>query len=201
MTTTEPATAEDSPAKRPRAWVPWLGLVARVGLGLVFIYAGAIKVGEPKEAGLAVQAYRLFPPDLARTIGYALPTIEIILGVLLVIGLFTRIAAAAIGALLVAFIIGVVSVWVRGYNIDCGCFGGGGDVTAGGRNMRYATEVVRDGVMLAVAAFLVVRPKTALSLDGWISPHLHHRHEPQVDTDSDLGTDIDTASEPNREDA
>ena len=24
-------------------------------------------------------------------------------------------------------ILGIASVWIRGYNIDCGCFGGGGD--------------------------------------------------------------------------
>ena len=161
----------------PRLWVPWLGLVLRIVLGGVFVYAGSLKVTHPKEAGLAVQAYRLFPPEFARVVGYALPTIEICLGILLILGLFTRVAAALTGVLLVAFIIGVASVWARGYNIDCGCFGGGGDVTGAGRNARYAKEVVRDGVLALVAAWLVYRPRTALSTDGWLSPHLHHRHQ------------------------
>jgi uncharacterized membrane protein YphA (DoxX/SURF4 family) len=174
-----------------RTWVGWLGLVLRIVLGAVFVYAGSLKVTHPKEAGLAVQAYRLFPPELARTIGYALPTIEICLGLLLIVGLFTRVAAALTGVLLVAFIIGVISVWVRGYNIDCGCFGGGGDVTGAGRNARYAKEVVRDGVLALVAAWLVYRPRTALSLDGWLSPHLHHRHHHTDTPDADAELDHD----------
>lgn len=178
------ATAPRAATALGRA-VPWAGLVARLVLGGLFVYAGALKVTVPKEAGLAVQAYRLFPPDIARTIGYALPTIEIILGLLLIVGLFTRLAAAAVGLLLVAFVIGIVSVWVRGYNIDCGCFGGGGDVTASGRNLRYATEIVRDGLMIALAAFLVWRPRTPLSLDRFLYP------DPVASGDA-AGTDTDT---------
>jgi uncharacterized membrane protein YphA (DoxX/SURF4 family) len=151
-------------------WVPWAGLVARLVLGGVFIYAGALKVGDARSAGAAIQAYRLLPSDVARTIGYALPAIEIALGVLLVIGLFTRIAAALIGVLLVAFMIGVASVWIRGYSIDCGCFGGGGDVSADGKNWRYTVELIRDTGMLLLAGFLVWRPRTALSIDALMTP-------------------------------
>ena len=168
MSMTESAGVRSRVARA--VWLPWAGLVARLLLGGLFVYAGQLKVFDPKEAGLAVQAYRLFPADVARTIGYALPTVEIILGVLLILGLFTRFAAACIGALLVAFMVGIVSVWARGYNIDCGCFGGGGDVTSAGRNLRYATEIARDTGMLLLAAFLVWRPRTPYSLDRWLYP-------------------------------
>jgi uncharacterized membrane protein YphA (DoxX/SURF4 family) len=169
------STSTGAGSATTRLWVPWAGLVARLVLGGVFLYAGLLKVGNPKDAGAAVQAYRLLPPDLARTIGYALPTIEIGLALLLIVGLFTRYAAAAIGVLLVAFIVGIVSVWVRGYNIDCGCFGSGGDVTGGDRHWRYATEIVRDLGMLALAVFLVYRPRTRWALDSLL------HHEPRVD--------------------
>ena len=173
------------PTSRFGRALPWAGLAGRLVLGALFVYAGALKVTEPKDAALAVQAYRLFPVDLARVIGYALPTIEIVLGLLLIVGLFTRWAAAATGALLVAFVIGIVSVWVRGYNIDCGCFGSGGDVTAGGRNARYATEIARDGLMLGIAVLLVWRPRTPFSLDRYLEPV----------------TATDPVTEPDREDA
>ena len=61
-----------------------------------------------------------------------LPFVEIALGVLLLIlGLATRLAAVVSAALLVVFIAGIASAWTRGLRIDCGCFGGGGDLAAG----------------------------------------------------------------------
>lgn len=167
-------------ATRRRAWSAWLGLVFRLVVGGVMLVAGGLKVGDPEQAGAAVQAYRLLPPDLARVVGYALPTLEVVLGLLLVVGLFTRVAAAVSGALLVAFVVGIVSVWVRGYSIDCGCFGGGGDVSPEGLDRRYATEIVRDVALIGMSAFLVLVRRTALSVDGWLSPHLHHRHDAVV---------------------
>ena len=66
---------------------------------------------------------------------------------------------------MVAFIIGIASVWIRGYSIDCGCFGGGGDVTPEGRTWRYASEILRDLLFAGMAAWLTVRPRTLWSLD------------------------------------
>ena len=54
------------------------------------IWAGAAKVGKPLTSERAVQAYEIFPMDLAGWIGLALPFVEVVLGVLLVLGLFTR---------------------------------------------------------------------------------------------------------------
>lgn len=154
---------------RRRPLLAWAGLFARLIVGGVMFVAGALKVGDPQAAGAAVQAYRLMPPDLARTIGYALPALEILLGLLLIVGLFTRIAAIVSGLLLIAFMVGIVSVWVRGYSIDCGCFGGGGDVSAEGRAGRYTTELIRDAALVAMSALLVLHPRTVLSADAWLS--------------------------------
>lgn len=187
------ATDEHAPTRPVRRWVPWAGLVARLVLGVVFLYAGALKLFDPDASAKAVQAYRLLDPELARLVGYALPTFEVALALLLIAGLFTRVAAILSGLLLVAFMIGVISVWVRGYNIDCGCFGGGGDVTGDDRDVRYATEIARDLGLLILAGFLAYRPRTAFSLDGWMSPHLHHRHSGP--SPADLAED-----DPDRED-
>ena len=67
--------------------------------------------------------------------------------------------------LMVAFIVGIASVWIRGYSIDCGCFGGGGDTSPEGRDLRYATEILRDLLFAGMAVWLVAWPVTKLSLD------------------------------------
>ena len=118
--TTQPSTGPRARARRRRA--RWPGSSS----AWCSIYAGATKVGHPLTAQRAVQAYEIFPDGLANTIGLALPFLEIILGVLLVLGLFTRPAAIASTLLMVAFIIGISQAWARGLTIDCGCFGGGG---------------------------------------------------------------------------
>jgi uncharacterized membrane protein YphA (DoxX/SURF4 family) len=57
--------------------------------------------------------------------GIFLPFFELAVGILLVLGASTRIAAFVSGLLMFAFIIGISQAWARGLSIDCGCFGGG----------------------------------------------------------------------------
>jgi uncharacterized membrane protein YphA (DoxX/SURF4 family) len=146
---------------------PWLGLLLRLTLAGVWIVAGASKVGDLAGSGRAVAAYRLMPVDAARIVGAALPFMELALGVLLLIGLATRLAASVSAGLLTVYIVGIASAWARGLSIDCGCFGGGGELAAGQRP-NYAPDIARDVALLAAAAFLVVWPRTRVALDGWL---------------------------------
>jgi len=141
----------------------FIGLLARLILGVVLIVAGALKVTSPAVSARAVNAFQILPYDVARYVGYALPVVEILVGVLLVTGLFTRLSAAVGGLLMLAFLVGIISAWVRGLNIDCGCFGGGGSIAAS--QTQYLADVLRDTGLAACAAWLVVRPRTAYSLD------------------------------------
>ena len=61
-------------------------------------------------------------------------------------------------------IIGIAQVWARGYAIDCGCFGGGGDVDPEGRHVRYTVEILRDFLFMALAVRLARNPSTPFSL-------------------------------------
>lgn len=85
------------------------------------------------------------------------------LGILLLIGVATRAVAAASAVLLVVFIAAVASAAARGLSIDCGCFGGGGDVAPG--QTAYGIEIVRDVGLLLLAVWLVWQPRSRLTLD------------------------------------
>ncbi len=143
----------------------WLGLAVRLGLAAVWLYAGATKVGDLAASGRAVHAYQVLPYDVAVVVGAALPFVELALGVLLLLGLATRLAAGFSAALLLVFIAGIVSAWARGLAIDCGCFGSGGELPAG-ETPSYLPEILRDLGFLALAGFLLIWPRTAVSLDG-----------------------------------
>jgi uncharacterized membrane protein YphA (DoxX/SURF4 family) len=140
-----------------------IGLLARLIVGVVLIWAGAAKVTSPALSARAVRAFQILPYDFAGYVGYALPVVEILVGLLLVIGLFTRLSATVGGLLMVAFIIGIASAWARGLTIDCGCFGGGGTIAAA--QTQYPRDILRDVGVAACAAWLVARPRTAYSLD------------------------------------
>ncbi|MEZ5115639.1 MAG: DoxX family membrane protein [Candidatus Nanopelagicales bacterium] len=145
---------------------PWVGTVFRAVLAAILLYAGTVKLFEPGGARDAIVAYRIFPGDWPTLLGWALPVAEVLLGLLLLVGLFVRWAAAATFVLMVAFVAGIASVWARGYNIDCGCFGSGGDITDEGKAWRYTSEILRDLLFAGMAAWLVAWPRTRLALEA-----------------------------------
>lgn len=148
----------------------WASTVVRVVLGLVMMYAGVAKLVDPSQALRAVQAYRILPASLDDIVAVGLPLLEIAVGVLLLLGLGTRLAAAIAGGLMVVFIAGVASAWIRGFSIDCGCFGGGGDVPTSNLTFRYGSEILRDAGLLALATWLMRFPMSRLAADRLVDP-------------------------------
>lgn len=140
-----------------------VGLLARLVLGIALLVAGGLKVGNPRGSARAVQAYEVLPFQVAEYVGYALPIIEIIIGLLLVLGLFTRVNALLGAILMAVFVVGIAQAWARGLTIDCGCFGGGGDVAA--NETKYGQEIARDLLFALCGIWLVVRSRSAISLD------------------------------------
>jgi uncharacterized membrane protein YphA (DoxX/SURF4 family) len=147
---------------------PWLSLVARLVLGGVMVVAGALKVTDPETATQAVRAYELLPSALDAPVGLILPFLEIAIGLLLIVGFGVRWAAFAAGVFMVVFIAAVSSAWARGLAIDCGCFGGGGQVAPG--QTKYLQEILRDVGLLVLAGWLWVTPQSRFALES--DPHV-----------------------------
>lgn len=140
----------------------------RLLLAGVWLYAGGAKVSDLDGSVRAVKAYRLLPAGAAEWLAAGLPFVELGLAGLLLAGFATRLAAAASALLLVAFLAGIASAWTRGLRIDCGCFGSGGELT-GGADPGYPLDLLRDGLFLAAAVFLLARPVTRWSVDRWLA--------------------------------
>lgn len=140
-----------------------VGLLARLALAAVFLVSGAIKAMDARETLVAVRAYQLVPESLVGLVAAVMPYLELALGLLLLVGLATRLAAVLSAVVLVIFIAAVVSAAARGLLIDCGCFGGGGEVAPG--QTAYTAEILRDAGLLVLAVYLAIRPDTPLSID------------------------------------
>lgn len=150
-----------------------IGTLARLGLAAVWLVSGAIKAADPDQTYIAVRAYDVLPTDVVSVVATVLPWLELALGVLLLAGLGTRAVAALSALVLVVFVAGVVQAWARGLSIDCGCFGGGGQVAPDAT--AYGTEVLRDVGFLLLAGWLIVRPRTLFALDGRLESRPHAR--------------------------
>jgi uncharacterized membrane protein YphA (DoxX/SURF4 family) len=149
-----------------RAAQPWATLVVRLGLAFVWLSYGYHKALNPDATVVAVRAYRILPEALVRPFAYALPFVEIVLGLLILVGFAIRFSGIISSLLIVMFMIGIISVWARGYTISCGCNGGGGDATTS----DYPLELLRDAGYLVMSLWLVVFPRSRLAFDPFAPP-------------------------------
>ncbi len=151
-----------------KKYQPFITLLCRILLGGVLLVAGGLKAFKPSESASAVAAYKILPTNLAHLMGYALPWLEIALGILLIIGLTTRLAAVFGTAIMIVFIAAIISVWARGILIDCGCFGGGGEVDpskAVEAHRAYLKEILRDLGLALCGTYLYFFPYGRFSIE------------------------------------
>ena len=142
---------------------PWIGLLARLGLGGILLYAGYLKAFTPEKSMMAVRAYELLPIWLANIFGLVLPWLEIGAGILLIIGVGIRYAAVFGSALMIAFIIAIAQAWARGLSIDCGCFGDGGAIDPS--ETKYLETILRDIGFALLGFYLIRYPVTRFALE------------------------------------
>lgn len=157
--------AASQPSHNGRSAILWVTTVARLILGGVLIAAGALKIGNPSDSVVAVKAYQLLPESIAEMVGYVLPILEIVVGVLLVVGLLTRVAAVVAALLMFAFVFGIAWAWAHGLRIDCGCFGGGGQLETG-QEPAYLLDILRDFGLVLLGAWTARFPPGRFALDG-----------------------------------
>ena len=142
---------------------PLIGLLVRLGLGGVLLYAGYLKAFTPDKSMMAVRAYELLPIWLANAFGIILPWLEMGAGLLLIVGVAVRNAAIFGSVLMVAFIIAIAQAWARGLSIDCGCFGDGGAVDPS--ETKYLQSILRDIGFALLGFYLIRYPVTKFALE------------------------------------
>jgi uncharacterized membrane protein YphA (DoxX/SURF4 family) len=103
----------------------WVAIVASILLGLVFIVAGLGKLIDPAEFFTVLTPFQGYlTPASVRGIFTWLPRVELILGCLLIIGVFVRLAAVSSIVLIASFMVNNVWLLSRGLGYKpCGCLG------------------------------------------------------------------------------
>ena len=132
---------------------PWLTTRVQIALGAIFIAAAIPKITDPPSFAHMIYNYRILPGGLVNISALVMPWVEILAGLALILGVWTKAARNIIAALLLLFIVAIAFNLMRDNAIDCGCF----DVSAAGKSheerladMRWV--IVRDvGMLLMVA--------------------------------------------------
>jgi putative oxidoreductase len=140
--------------------IPWIILLLRIGIGGVFFAAGLLKFGHAPYFAQQIAAFRILPRELVGPTAVVLPIFEMLLGVYLIIGLFTRYAGFIAFLLLFAFDAAIASAVLRGLHLDCGCFG------AGDTTVTSWAEVGRDFLLVLGAVAIFAFPPGKFSLDA-----------------------------------
>lgn len=103
--------------------IRWIDLLARAGIAVLFLYAGAMKLRNPAAFAEEIENYRLLSRQLSVAASYYVPWLEILAAIALLAKPLRLGGWALSTALSGAFTVFVVSAWMRGLDISCGCFG------------------------------------------------------------------------------
>ncbi len=98
-------------------------LAARLLLGGLLLVTGALKAGHAVDLAAAIAGFRLLPAAVVGPMALALPYFEMLLGLYLVAGLFTRAAAWICTLQFLAYAGAIASAVIRHIPANCGCFG------------------------------------------------------------------------------
>lgn len=144
-----------------------------------FLLAGISKVQSPGSFADAVRAFHLLPPGLVLPFAYSVPWLEILVGVYLLVGFLSRLAALGAVVLLASFIIALVDALATGNTAHaCGCFGSGAGTNpilaalAGGDSVGW-WDVIRDVILVEFAGIVLWWGAGPLSADDLVA----HRRE------------------------
>ena len=160
--------AGNSGRSRPhpdRGWevgLTWLYHFLRLGLACIFIYAGFIKLLDPRAFAHAIAQYDLIPEGLLPLVAVGLPALELLAGLGLIFEVRGSLTIIAILLLIFLVILGY-AVW-HNLDIDCGCF------TADELDAQHGVKTAfwRDLIMIGATLFLYWRRRSRAPQSLWI---------------------------------
>lgn len=121
----------------------FLQIGSRILLGGIFIAASVDKILHPAEFAVIINGYKLVPDFLLYLVAIVLPWIEVILGLLLVAGVWLYGSLLLSNLLLWVFLGALLYNTSRGLHIGCGCFS-----TAPGQEVHTTWYIIRDSMFV-----------------------------------------------------
>jgi uncharacterized membrane protein YphA (DoxX/SURF4 family) len=125
---------------------------ARIVLGIVFVYASYDKILHPAAFAKIIYNYQILPDALVNLSAIFLPWLELIIGSLLIIGVWLPGSVFIGNILLIMFFCALMYNKARGLDISCGCFS-----TGEGKTPESNLYLLRDFSFIVIAAYLFIK--------------------------------------------
>jgi uncharacterized membrane protein YphA (DoxX/SURF4 family) len=137
-------------------------IIGRIALAAVFLYAvygktkpmtpGAWSVSSMRTSllmfAMEIDSYQMLPENLVSPTAHAVPAVELLVGLLLLSGLYLRWVGTATTVLLAVLFGVMVRAYALGLEINCGCFGPG--------ERLGPASLLRDGSLLALSLAITI---------------------------------------------
>jgi len=101
---------------------PWLTIRVQIALGAIFVIAALPKIADPPSFAHMIYNYRLVPSSMINISALAMPWVELLAGLALILGVWKTAARNVVAIMLAVFIIAISINLFRDNAIDCGCF-------------------------------------------------------------------------------
>lgn len=142
----------------------WLAVPARWYLGVLFVGACLHKIADPRAFALDVATYDVLPLVVINVVAIVLPWVELAAGGMLLAGTRTRAAALLVTAMMLVFLVALLSALSRGLDMSCGCFASQGAE----EHPISRLTVLRDLGWTGLAVFVLLFDRSLAGLDALI---------------------------------
>lgn len=144
-----------------------LSFVFRIIIGGIFLISGLAKISDPIRFMLTLREFRLFPEIIIPFAAIYLPWLEFILGLFILLGILYRTSSLILACLNLSFTLAILSLILRGIEVDCGCFGLLADMLKI-PDLADMKAVIRNLIFIGISIYIFRTKKTAISLEGYI---------------------------------
>lgn len=135
-------------------------ILLRLIVGGFFIAASVSKLFNQEEFARAIYNYKIpFFDPLINISAILIPSIELVTGVFLIIGIFKRGSIFIISALLVVFIVLLSQAYARGLDISCGCF----SLETVGQKSDILQRIIED-ILLLIASIMIFKNSNKITI-------------------------------------
>jgi uncharacterized membrane protein YphA (DoxX/SURF4 family) len=156
-----------SAARPRRRYLQIVLLIARITLGVLFLYAAYAKLHYAGAWHLrdydflfafGINSYEMLSPENSLLLARVLPWVEVALGLLLISGLALRWVGSFTTVLLIVFMYALARAAIKGLAINCGCFGN--QSTSPAKELFVDSLLLLTSVAITANAFLSRRAQS-----------------------------------------
>lgn len=147
---------------------PYLIVLLRVWIGLIFAFAGYSKLMEPVENFRGMLAeYGVIPYSMIPLVAATTPWLEFVFGIFMILGFAIPLTSAVLAFFCLCFmlVIGSSNILLDNAGSQCGCFGQNGPV-----HLTVWQVFIMDFINLIIAGKIFLDKKSIWSLDCLLAP-------------------------------